>query len=186
MPKHICRCQFAALVTMRKPKPHISRLIPRTLRFVRHGLCKAVCASITAWLCAGGAAGGGETPPAPFLPSRSQLSSPVSPVDPCHRATLWLSAQFSHWLPSRIIFFFFLWNNTHTHKSNLEGRASRGCEPSPGKPGTDVSPSRLSSIIFHCFFSALFPAPHSLQHTCLGHCAGGQLYRSSLQDPNQD
>lgn len=56
MPKHICRCQFAALVTMRKPKPHISRLIPRTLRFVRHGLCKAVCASITAWLCAGGAA----------------------------------------------------------------------------------------------------------------------------------
>lgn len=83
-------------------------------------------------------------------------------------------------------FFFFLWNNTHTHKSNLEGRASRGYEPSPGKPGTDVSPSRLSSIIFHCFFSALFPTPHSLQHTCLGHCAGGQLYRSSLQDPNQD
>lgn len=186
MPKHICRCQFAALVTMRKPKPSISRLIPRTLRFVRGGLCKAVCASITAWLWAGGAAGGGETPPAPFLPSRSQLSSPVSPVDPqVHRATLWLPAQFSHWLPSRIIFFF-SWNNTHTHKSSLEGRASRGCEPSPGKPGTDVSPSRLSSIIFHCFFSALFPAPHSLQHTCLGHCAGGQLYRSSLQDPNQD
>lgn len=166
MPKHICRCQFAALVTMRKPKPHISRLIPRTLRFVRHGLCKAVCASITAWLCAGGAAGGGETPPAPFLPSRSQLSSPVSPVDPqVHRATLWLLAQFSHWLPSRIIFFFFLWNNTHTHKSNLEGRASRGYEPSPGKPGTDVSPSRLSSIIFHCFFfSPISYSPLSAAH----------------------
>lgn len=140
--------------------------------------CLALC-----WRCRCG----GETPPAPFLPSRrSQLSSPVSPVDPqVHRATLWLPAQFSHWLPSRIIFFF-SWNNTHTHKSSLEGRASRGCEPSPGKPGTDVSPSRLSSIIFHCFFSALFPTPHSLQHTCLGHCAGGQFYCSSLRDPNQD
>ena len=168
MPKHICRCQFAAFVTMRKPKPHISRLIPRTLRFVRGGLCKAVCASITAWLWAGGAAGGGETPPAPFLPSRSQLSSPVSPVDPqVHRATLWLPAQFSHWLPSRIFFFFFFFfwiqpppppSLTHT-KAVWKARHPEGVNPALGSQVLMCPPPVSPALFSIAFFQPCFLLP---------------------------
>lgn len=159
MPKHICRYQFAALVTMRKPKPSISRLIPRTLRFVRGGLCKAVCASITAWLWAGGAAGGGETPPAPFLPSRSQLSSPVSPVDPqVHRATLWLPAQFSHWLPSRIIFFFSGITHTHT-KAVWKAGHPEGVNPALGSQVLMCPPPVSPALFSIAFFQPCFLLP---------------------------
>lgn len=159
MPKHICRCQFAALVTMRKPKPSISRLIPRTLRFVRGGLCKAVCASITAWLWAGGAAGGGETPPAPFLPSRSQLSSPVSPVDPKYTVLPYGSLLSFHiGFPPESFFFFPGITHTHT-KAVWKAGHPEGVNPALGSQVLMCPPPVSPALFSIAFFQPCFLLP---------------------------